>query len=140
MGADNDCEGGIIALLALASAAVVDPTRAVRVRGWNGSSCPNRTAPAPLPERLGCPLGDGVGEILHFCRSSARHTVRPAGRSPLAGQGGADCVMLIWRKRDVQPHHDRQQRHCPVEEILRRPLCRNGGSTWYRGRERPTGL
>jgi hypothetical protein len=32
MRADNDGEGGIIALLGLASAAVVDPTRAVRVR------------------------------------------------------------------------------------------------------------
>src|SRR5215475_12413416 len=32
-------------------------------------------------------LGDGVGEILHFCRSSARHTVRPAGRFPLVGLG-----------------------------------------------------
>ncbi|HWZ05561.1 MAG TPA: hypothetical protein VNY53_01465 [Bradyrhizobium sp.] len=28
----------------------------------------------------------GVGEILLFCRSSARHTVRPAGRFPLAGE------------------------------------------------------
>jgi hypothetical protein len=32
MRAANDGEGGIIALLGLASAAVVDPTRAVRVR------------------------------------------------------------------------------------------------------------
>ena len=36
-------------------------------------------------------LGDGVGEILLFCRSSARHTVRPAGRFPLAGRGGASA-------------------------------------------------
>jgi K+ transporter len=44
MGADNDCEGGIIALLALASAAVVDPTRAVRVRAWNALHAPNRSS------------------------------------------------------------------------------------------------
>jgi hypothetical protein len=36
-------------------------------------------------------LGDRVGEILRFCRSAARHIVRPAGRFPLAGRGGANA-------------------------------------------------
>jgi len=36
--------------------------------------------------------GDGVGEILHFCRSSAGHILRPAGRLPLAGRGSAERV------------------------------------------------
>jgi hypothetical protein len=39
----------------------------------------------------------GVGEILLFCRSSARHTVRLAGLLPLAGRGSAERVMLTWR-------------------------------------------
>ena len=45
-------------------------------------------------------LGDGLGEILHFCRSSARHIVPPAGRFPLAGRGGAERVMLIVEKTE----------------------------------------
>jgi catechol 2,3-dioxygenase-like lactoylglutathione lyase family enzyme len=43
-------------------------------------------------------------------------------------------------KTNVQPHHDRQQRYCPVKEVLRCPLYRNGRSTCYTGREGPTGL
>jgi hypothetical protein len=51
-------------------------------------------SPLPLPERLAvtnATLDDRVGEILRFCRSAARHTVRPAGRFPLAGRGGASA-------------------------------------------------
>jgi hypothetical protein len=43
-----------------------------------------------LDERV-TTLGDRVGEILRFCRSAARHIVRPAGRFPLAGRGGANA-------------------------------------------------
>src|SRR5205807_6188291 len=46
----------------------------------------------------------------------------------IVGLGSAERAMLIRRKRNVQPHHDRQQRYCPVEEILRCPLCCNGCS------------
>jgi hypothetical protein len=59
-----------------------------------GEDAPKRTAPPPLPERLavtGTTLGDEVGEILLFCRSSARHIVRPADRFPLAGRGVASA-------------------------------------------------
>jgi len=38
-----------------------------------------------------------VGEILLLCRSSARHTVRPAGRFPLTG-GGAGARKTDWRR------------------------------------------
>ena len=72
MGADNDCEGGIIALLTLASAAVVDPTRAVRVRVGTALHAPKRTAPAPLPERLRCP---SAMEWERFCTSADRRLV-----------------------------------------------------------------
>src|SRR4051794_39500104 len=41
----------------------------------------------------------GWERFLLFCRSSARHSVPPAGRLPLAGLGGAERVTLIWRKR-----------------------------------------
>ena len=77
MGADNDCEGGIIALLTLASAAVVDPTRAVRVRAWNGSSCPQS---GPLP-RL-CPnalAAHSAMEWKRFCTSADRRLVILSG-------------------------------------------------------------
>src|SRR5712692_650136 len=53
-------------------------------------SAPKRTAPRLCPNALplqATTLGDRVGEILLLCRSSARHTVRPAGRFPLAGGG-----------------------------------------------------
>jgi hypothetical protein len=62
---------------------------------------PERPLPCLCPNALPlktATLGDKVGEILLFCRSSARHTVRPAGRFPIAGLGGAARVMPIWRK------------------------------------------
>src|ERR1700761_4060049 len=51
-----------------------------------------RAAPLLCPKAL--PLqattpGVRARENLRFCRSAARHTVRPAGRFPLAGRGGA---------------------------------------------------
>src|SRR5260370_42405278 len=45
-----------------------------------------RLCPNALPLQA-TTLGDRVGEILLLCRSSTRHTVRPAARFPLAGGG-----------------------------------------------------
>src|SRR5439155_22966386 len=42
------------------------------------------------------------------------------------GAEAAGPVILIRRERNVQPYHDREQRHRPVEKILRCPVCRNG--------------
>jgi hypothetical protein len=57
-------------------------------------TAPKRAAPRLCPNALPLQtttLGDRVREILLFCRSAARHTVRPAGRFPLAGRGGASA-------------------------------------------------
>jgi K+ transporter len=72
IGADNDCEGGIIALLTLASAAVVDPTRAVRVGAWNGSSCPKA-------DRSRAFAAHSAMEWERFCTSADRRLVILSG-------------------------------------------------------------
>src|SRR5260370_27954323 len=76
-----------------------EPSTKRRLRNFQGRSvrlpattgyAPKRTAPRLCPNALplqATTLGDRVGEILLLCRSSARHTVRPAGRFPLAGGG-----------------------------------------------------
>ena len=67
----------------------IEPFLAVPQRG---AHAPKRTAPRLCPNALplqATTLGDSVGEILLLCRSSARHTVRPADRFPLAGGGGS---------------------------------------------------
>jgi hypothetical protein len=77
------------------------PSRPLSTHAGNGSSCLRAALPCLCPNALPlktATLGDKVGEILLFCRSSARRTVRPAGRFPIAGLGGAARVMPIWRK------------------------------------------
>jgi hypothetical protein len=79
----NNCQAGHL------DANMADSNRASE---FFNTIAPKRAAPSPLLERLDVTddtLGDRVGEILLFCRSAARHTVRPAGRFPLAGGGGS---------------------------------------------------
>ena len=79
MRADNDGEGGIIALLGLPSAAVVDPTRAVRVRAWNASSCPK------------CILAGATKRAAQ----AAREGNSPEGR-PLTTRAAISATGITW--------------------------------------------